>query len=75
MSDVATTAYGDYLIQTRAVPAGETWMAEYRISQNGEVKIPWKRAAGIGGFPTHGSASHAALACAQSDIDHQRFAS
>ena len=68
MSAITTTNYEGYEIQTRAVPMGDVWAAEYAISKDGEIKIGWTRANIAEGLPTHGTANHAALENARADI-------
>lgn len=68
MSGVTISAYEGYEIHTRAVPLGDVWAAEYFISKDGEIKIDWTRANIAEGLPTHGTANHAALENAKSDI-------
>jgi len=68
MSAITTTIYEAYQILTRAVPVGDVWAAEYSVSKDGEIRIPWTRVNIAEGLPTHGTANHAALDQAQADI-------
>ncbi|PUA18796.1 hypothetical protein [Glaciimonas sp. PCH181] len=68
MTAITTTIYEGYEIQTRAVPSGDVWAAEYSVSKDGKTEIPWTRANIAEGLPTHGTANHAALDNARSDI-------
>ncbi|MGS0744089.1 hypothetical protein ACVBEF_20090 [Glaciimonas sp. GG7] len=68
MSGITTTIYEGYEIHTRAVPSGDVWAAEYSVSQDGEIKIPWTRANIAEGLLTHGAANHAALDIARSNV-------
>ncbi|KAF3998326.1 hypothetical protein [Glaciimonas immobilis] len=68
MSAITVTLYEGYEIHTRAVPTGDVWAAEYSVSKEGEIKIPWTRANIAEGLPTHGTANHAALENARSDV-------
>ena len=68
MSAITITIYEGYEIQTRAVPNGDVWAAEYSVSKDGKTAIPWTRANIAEGLPTHGTANHAALDNARSAI-------
>lgn len=71
MSGITISMFEGYEIQTRAVPNGDVWAAEYFVSKDGKTEIPWTRANIAEGLPTHGTANHAALENARLDIQNK----